>query len=129
MTKEHHSAIMNRSRYRKKLLKDKSQTRRVNYKIQRNLCKKILRKRKKSYFESFNIKKSQIIEPSGKMFFLFSQKRRLKVKRFSRKTYFRWLKACTFFDNFFTNVSDCNYSSPPPPPTKKNTHTISLNYH
>ena len=35
-------------------LKDKSQTSRVNYKIQQNLCKKLLRKTKKLYFESLN---------------------------------------------------------------------------
>ena len=61
------------------------------------------------------------------MLFLLSQKRRLKVKRFSRKTYFRWLKACTFFDNFFTNISDCNsppYPPPPHPPPKKYTQSL-----
>ena len=80
MTKELHNAIMKRSRYRNKFLKDKSQTSRENYKIQRNLCKKLLRKTKKSYFESLNTKKSRIIEPSGK---LFSQIRRQEVKRLS----------------------------------------------
>ena len=58
MTKElYNTTIMKRSRYRSKFLKDKSQTSRENYKIQRNLCKKLLRKIKKSYFESFNTKK------------------------------------------------------------------------
>ena len=58
MTKElHNTTIMKRSRYRNKFLKDKSQTSRENYKIQRNLCKKLLRKTKKSYFESLNTKK------------------------------------------------------------------------
>ena len=57
MTEEIHNAIMRRSRYRNKFLKDKSQTIRENYKIQRNLHKKLLRKIKKSYFESFNTKK------------------------------------------------------------------------
>ena len=80
MTKEVHNSIMKRSRYRNKFLKDKSQTSRENYKIQRNLCKKLLRKTKKSYFESLNTKKSRIIEPSGK---LFSQIRRQEVKRLS----------------------------------------------
>ena len=41
MTKELHNVIMKRSRYRNKFLKDKSQTSRENYKIQRNLCKKL----------------------------------------------------------------------------------------
>ena len=55
MTKD--NAIMKRSRYRNKFLKDKSQTSRENYKIQQNLCKKLLKKTKKSYFESLNTKK------------------------------------------------------------------------
>ena len=58
MTKELHNAIMQRSRYRNKCLKDKSQTSRENSKIQQNLCKKILSKTKKSYFESLNTKKT-----------------------------------------------------------------------
>ena len=58
MTKELHNATMKRSRYRNKFLKDKSETSRENYKIQRNLCKKLSRKTKKSYFESLNIKKN-----------------------------------------------------------------------
>ena len=57
MIKKIHNAIMNRSRYRNKFLKDKSQTSRENYKIQQILCKKLLRKTKKSYFESLNTKK------------------------------------------------------------------------
>ena len=57
MTKELHNAVMKRSRYRNKFLKDKSQTTRKNYKIQQNLCKKLLRKTKKSYFESLHTKK------------------------------------------------------------------------
>ena len=83
MTKEPHNAIMKRSRYRNKFLKDKSQTSRENYKIQQNFCKKLLRKTKKSYFESLNIKKSRIIEPSGNLLFLFSQIRRQEVKGLS----------------------------------------------
>ena len=45
----------------------------------------------KIVFESLNTKKSRIIEPSGKLLFLFSQRRRQKVKRLSlmkQKTYF-----------------------------------------
>ena len=56
MTKELHDVIMKRSRYRNKFLKGKSQTSRENYKIQQNLCEKLLSKTKKSYFESLNIK-------------------------------------------------------------------------
>ena len=82
MTKELNNAIMKRSRYSNKFLKDKSQTSRKNYKMQRNLCKKLLRKTKKSNFESLNTKKkSRIIATSGNLLFLFSQKRRQKVKK------------------------------------------------
>ena len=49
ITKEIHNAIMQRSRYRSKFLKDKSQTNIENYKIQQNFYKKLLRKTKK-YF-------------------------------------------------------------------------------
>ena len=58
MTKELHNAIMKRSRYRNKFLKDKSQRSRENCKIQWNLCQKLLRKTKKSHFESLNAKKN-----------------------------------------------------------------------
>ena len=77
MTKELHNAIM-----RNKFLKDKSQTSRENYKIQRNLCKKLLRKTKNRTLKAL-IKKKRIIEPSGKLLFLFSQIRRQELKRLS----------------------------------------------
>ena len=80
MTKEPHNAIMKRSRYRRKFLKDKSQRNRENYKTQRNSFKKPLRKTTILYFNSLNIKKSQIIELFGKLLFLFSQRRHRKVK-------------------------------------------------
>ena len=57
MTKELQNVIMKRSRYRNKFLKEKSKTNRENYKIQQNLCKKLLRKTKKSHFKSLNTKK------------------------------------------------------------------------
>ena len=105
MTKELHHAIMKRSRYRNKFLKDKSQT----SKKKRNLRKKLLRKTKKSYFESLNIKKSGIIEPSGKLLFLFSQKRRQKVKRLSLiklKNIFLMIKEyAQFLITFFQTLS------------------------
>ena len=83
MTKEVHNAIMKRSRYRKKFLKDKSQTSRENYKIQRNLCKKLLRKTKKSYFDSLNTKNITDNRTFWKTVVLFSQIRRQYVKRLS----------------------------------------------
>ena len=41
MTKKLHNAILKGSRYMNKFLKDKSQTSRENYEIQRNFCKKL----------------------------------------------------------------------------------------
>ena len=58
MTKELHNAIMKRYRYSKKFLKYKSQRSREIYKIQGNLCKKLLRKIKKLHFESLNTKEN-----------------------------------------------------------------------
>ena len=109
MTKELHNAIMERLRYRNKFLKDKSQTSRDNFKIQRNVCKKLLRKTKKSYFESLNRKKSRMIEPSGKLLFLFPQIRRQEVKKLSlmkQKNISDDKKICKIFKDFFSNVSD-----------------------
>ena len=80
MTIELHNAIMKRSIYRNNILKDKGRTKRENYKIQRNLCKKLLRKIKNCTLTALIQKKTRIIEPSGKLLFLFSQKRRQKVK-------------------------------------------------
>ena len=57
IAKELYNAVMKRSRYRNKFLKHKSQTSREKYKIQRNLCKNLLRKTKILYFESLNTKK------------------------------------------------------------------------
>ena len=108
MTKELHNATMKRSRYRNKFLKDKSETSRENYKIQRNLCKKLSRKTKKSYFESLNIKKITDNEP-GKLLFLFSQIRRqdMKILSLMKQTNISDdKKICTIFINFFSNVSD-----------------------
>ena len=42
MTKELHKAIMKRSRLRNKVLKNKNEINRNNYKVQGNYCKKVL---------------------------------------------------------------------------------------
>ena len=128
MTKELHNAIM-----RNKFLKDKSQTSRENYKIQRNLCKKLLRKTKKSYFESLNTKKItdnrtfwKTVVPlftnkasRGEKIILTGAEERIPDDK----------RICKIFNNFFSNVVSylkipdyCNYF-----PQKK--HIFSLNYH
>ena len=55
--KELHVAIMKRSRIRNKFLREKNQANRDNYKFQRNLCKKLLRKTKNSYLSNLDTKK------------------------------------------------------------------------
>ena len=108
MTKELHKAIMKRSRYRNKFLKDKSQTCRENYKIQRSLCKKLLRKTKKLYFESLNTKKitdngtfwktavplSTNKAPRNEKIILTEVEKHLSDDK----------KICKIFNNFFSNV-------------------------
>ena len=73
MTKELHNAIMKRSRYKNKFLKDKNQTRRENYKIQQNYWRNYSGKPKNCTLKALIQKKSGIIEPPGKLLFLFSQ--------------------------------------------------------
>ena len=57
MTKELHKAIMKRSRLRNKFLKNKNEINRNNYNVQRNYCKKLLKTRKKQYFNNLNTSK------------------------------------------------------------------------
>ena len=128
MTKELHNAIMKRSRYRNKFLKDKSHTSRENYKIQRNLCKKLLRKTKTSHFESLNTKKMTDNRTFWKTFVpLFTNKvsRGEKIILTEAEKYISD-DICKIFNNFFSNVvSDlkipdyCNYFP------QKNTHSLS----
>ena len=121
---------MKRSRYRNKFLKDKSQTSRENYKIQRNLCKKLLRKTKKCYFESLNTKKITDNRTFWQTVVPLFTKRRQKVKRLSLMKQKKYIsddkKIPTIFNNFFSNVvSDlkipnyCNYFP------QKNTDSLS----
>ena len=121
ITKELHNTVTKRSRYRNKFLTDKSQTNRENYKIQRNFCKKLLKKTNKSNVDSLNAKRSRRVEPSGELLFLFSRKRSQKVKRLflmKRKNISDDKKICKMFNYSFQNVvpdlkipNHCNYSS------------------
>ena len=63
------------SRYRNKILKLKVK--------QGGKIKKFSETYARNYFEGLHTKKSRIIEPSGKLLFLFSQIRRQEVKRLS----------------------------------------------
>ena len=108
ITKELHNAIMKRSRYRNKFLKDKSQTSRENYKIQRNLCKKLLRKTKKSYFESLNTIKITDNRTFWKtVVLLFTNKASRGEKIIlseAGKHISNDKKNCNIFNNFFSKV-------------------------
>ena len=132
ITKELHNAIIKRSRYRNKFLKDKSQPNRENYKIQRNFSKKLSRKTKKSYFESLNTKKITDNRTFWKTVVPFFSNKASRGEKIilneAEKHISDDKKICTIFNNFFTNVvSDlkipdyCNYFS------QKNTFT--LNHH
>ena len=57
MTKELHVAVMKSSILRNKFLSEKYQANKDNYKIKRNLCKKLLQKTKNSYFSNLDRKK------------------------------------------------------------------------
>ena len=120
MTKELHNAIMKRSRYRSKFLKDKSQTSRENYKIQQKLCNKLLWKTEILYFESLNTKTITDNRTFWKTVVpLFTNKASRGEKIIlneAEKHISNDKKICTIFNNFFSNVvSDlkipdyCNY--------------------
>ena len=57
MSEELHKATMKRSRLRNIFLKHRTGTNKKNYSTQRNLCKKLLKNSKKSYFENLDTKK------------------------------------------------------------------------
>ena len=57
MSKELHKVIMKRSRLRNKFQEYRTDTNKKNYSIQRNLCKKLLKNTKKSYFKNLDTKK------------------------------------------------------------------------
>ena len=108
MSKVVHNAIMKRSRCRNKFLKYKSQTSRENYKIQRNVCKKLLRKTKRSYFESLNTKKITANRTFWKTVVpLFTNKASRGEKIIlteAEKHISDDKKICKIFNNFFSNV-------------------------
>ena len=56
VTKELRKAIMERTRLRNIYLKQRTETTKVAYNQQRNKCVSILKKTKRSYFESLDVK-------------------------------------------------------------------------
>ena len=57
ITKDLHNAIMKRSKLKVKFLKSRTLSDRKNYTSQRNLCKKLLKNAKTTYFNNLEIKK------------------------------------------------------------------------
>ena len=57
MTMDLHNAIMKRSKLRNKFLKSRNLSDRKNYTSQRNLCKKLLKSTKRTYFNNLDIRK------------------------------------------------------------------------
>ena len=57
MTRDLHKAIMKRSKLRNKFLKSRSLSERKNYTSQSNLCKKLLKSTKRTYFNNLDIRK------------------------------------------------------------------------
>ena len=130
--KERDLGLFKRPKYRYKFFKNKNQTNKKNYKVQKNFWEKLFQKTKKSYFDSLNTKKSQIVELSGKLLLVFSEKQLQKVKKcflMKQKNIVLMIKKkkCKTCNNIFSNVvsdsniSDhCNYFS------QKNTHSLSI---
>ena len=81
---------------------------RENYKIQRNLCKKLLRKTKKSYFESLNTKKvtdSRTFWKTVAPLFTNKASRDEKITLTEAEKHISDnRKTCTIFNSFFSNV-------------------------
>ena len=134
MTNELHSAVTKRPKYRYKFFKNKNQTNKKNYKVQKNFWEKLFQETKKSYFDSLNTKKSQIVELSGKLLLVFSEKQLQKVKKcflMKQKNIVLMIKKkkkCKTCNNIFSNVvSDSKISDHCKLFfTKK--HTFSLNH-
>ena len=57
MTKDLRKAITKRSKLRNKFLKSRTLSDRKNYTSQRNLCKKLLKNTKRTYFNNLDLKK------------------------------------------------------------------------
>ena len=106
MTKDLHKAIMKRSKLRNKFLK----SRRKNHTSQRNLCKKLLKNTKRTYFNNLDIKKVtdnrtfwKTIVPlfSSK----FSKSEKINLTEGNRKIS-NDDELCRVFNNFFSKTVD-----------------------
>ena len=101
VTKELRKAIMLRTRLRNIYLKQRTETTKVAYNQQRNKCVSILKKSKKSYFESLDAKFVCKISP------LFSNKIKLKEKITlveNDEIILSDIEAAKTFQNFFSSI-------------------------
>ena len=121
MSKELHKAIMKRSRLRNQFLKHRTDTNKKNYNTQKNLCKKLLKNTKKSYFEDFDTKKITDNRSFWKAILpLFTQNssKGEKINLIDEsEIIFSDEEPCETFNQFFSNaVSTWNIPKPKPFP-------------
>ena len=110
MTKDLHQAIMKRSKLRNKFLKSRNLSDRKNYTSQRNLCKKLLKSTKRTYFNNLDIRKVtdnrtfwKTVVPlfSNK----FSKSEKINLTE-GNKTISNDDELCQVFNNFFSKIVD-----------------------
>ena len=110
MTKDLHKAIMKRSKLRNKFLKSRNLSDRKNYTSQRNLCKKLLKSTKRTYFNNLDIRKVtdnrtfwKTVVPlfSNK----FSKSEKINLTE-GNKTISNDDELCRVFNNFFSKTVD-----------------------
>ena len=110
MTKDLHRAIMKRSKLRKKFLKSRNLSDRKTYTSQRNICKKLLKNTKTTYFNNLDVSKVtdnrkfwKTVVPLFSNKFSKSEKINLKEEN---KTNSNDDKLCRVFNNFFSKIVD-----------------------
>ena len=110
MVKDLHKAIMKRSKLRNKFLKSRNLSDRKNYTSQRNLCKKLLKSTKRTYFNNLDIRKVtdnrtfwKTVVPlfSNK----FSKSEKINLTE-GNKTTSNDDEICRVFNNFFSKTVD-----------------------
>ena len=110
MTKDLHQAIMKRSKLRNKFLKSRNLSDRKNYTSHRNLCKKLLKNTKRTYFNNFDIKKVTDNRKSWKTVVPVFSNKFSKIKKINltdgNKTISNKKELCRVFNNFFSKTVD-----------------------
>ena len=110
MTKDQHKAIMKRSKLRNKFLILSNLCDRKNYTSQKNLCKKLLKNTKRTYFNNLDIRKVtdnrtcwKTVVPLFYNKLSKSEKTNLTEKN---KTISNDDELCRIFNNFFSKTVD-----------------------